>query len=119
MAMKGIRVAAISMNSPLAQVENVLSATDSWCRKAADQGVELVLFPELLIHGHCTPNTWAIAEAVPDGPSLRRLIGFARQYDLFLSVGLSEKENNSQKKSRVKEAHPKEEGRYGQNTTLI
>ncbi len=91
--MQTIRVAAISMNSPLAQVEEVLSETKGWCRKAADQGAELVLFPELLIHGHCTPNTWELAEAIPDGPSVRRLSDFAKEHRLFLSVGLSEKDN--------------------------
>ncbi len=91
--MQTIRVAAISMNSPLAQVEEVLSETKGWCRKAADQGAELVLFPELLIHGHCTPNTWELAEAIPDGPSVQRLTDFAKEHRLFLSVGLSEKEN--------------------------
>ena len=90
--MQSLRVAAVSMNSPLGQPEAALAAIGDWCRRAADQGAELVLFPELVVHGHCTPNTWDLAEAVPDGPSLRRLLDLAREYRLFLSVGLSEKE---------------------------
>ncbi len=92
--MQTIRIAAVSVNSPLGQVEQVLSEADGWCRQCAEQGAELVLFPELQIHGHCTPNTWDLAEAVPDGPSTRRLLDMAKQYGLFLSVGLSEKEND-------------------------
>ena len=92
--MQSIRVAAISVNSPLGQVDQVLEDTIDWCRQAADAGAELAVFPELHIHGHCTPNTWELAEAVPDGPSVQRLLAMAKQFNLFLSVGLSEKENN-------------------------
>ena len=92
--MQTIRIAAVSMNSPLGQVEQILNEVDGWCRQAADQGAEFVLFPELLVHGHCTPNTWELAEAIPDGSSTRRLCSLAEQYRLFLSVGLSEKEND-------------------------
>jgi predicted amidohydrolase len=92
--MQSIRVAAVSMNGLLGQPEKILNEMEAWCRQAADEGAELVLFPELLIHGHCTPNTWELAEAVPEGESLARLVGLAARYGLFLSVGLSEKEND-------------------------
>jgi predicted amidohydrolase len=92
--MQTFRVAAVSMNGLLGEPEKVLSAMDVWCRKAADEGAELVLFPELLIHGHCTPNTWELAEPVPDGPSTRRVVELAARYRLFLSVGLCEKQND-------------------------
>lgn len=92
--MQSIRVAAVSMNSPFGQTEKVLEEVNAWCNKAADQGAELVLFPELLLHGHCTPNTWELAEAVPAGPSIKRLIEVAQRYRLFLCVGLSEKEGS-------------------------
>jgi len=92
--MQTICVAAVSLNSPLGQVETALENVGRWSRQAAEQGAELVLFPELLVHGHCTPNTWELAEAVPDGPSVRRLIELAGRHGLFLSVGLSEKQND-------------------------
>ena len=92
--MQDIRIAAVSINSPLGQVDQVLTDTGNWCRQAKEAGAEFVLFPELLIHGHCTPNTWDLAEAIPDGPSTARLVELAREYQLVLSVGLSEKENN-------------------------
>jgi predicted amidohydrolase len=92
--MQTIRVAAVSINSLLGHVEQSLDDIDVWSRKAADEGAEFVLFPELQVHGHCTPNTWELAERVPDGPSTRRIIATAEQYRLFLSVGLSEKEND-------------------------
>lgn len=92
--MQSIRVAAISINSPFDQLETILEVVDTWCGKAASEGAELVLFPELLVHGHCTPNTWDLAESIPDGPSTRQLIQLAQKHRQFLSVGLSEKEND-------------------------
>src|SRR5262245_38537495 len=92
--MKSTLVAAVSMNGFLGESERVLSAIGAWCEKAAAQGVELVLFPELVIHGHCTPNTWELAEQVPDGPSVQRLIDIARRSRLVVCAGLSEKERD-------------------------
>ena len=92
--MQPVRVAAISMNSPLGQQAETLAAVGQWCAQAKEAGADLALFPELLIHGHCTPNTWEIAEPCPAGPSIRELEEYAKEYKLFLSVGLSEKEND-------------------------
>jgi predicted amidohydrolase len=82
------------MNGFLGQPERVLSDIARWCERAAAEKAELVLFPELVVHGHCTPNTWDLAEPVPEGPSVRRLSQLARQFRLFLCVGLSEKERD-------------------------
>jgi predicted amidohydrolase len=92
--MKSTRVAAVSMNGFLGEPERVLNSIDAWCEKAAAKGAELVLFPELVVHGHCTPNTWELAEPVPDCPSVRRLAEIARRRQLILCVGLSEKERD-------------------------
>lgn len=48
----------------------------------------------MVIHGHCTPNTWELAEPVPDGPSVRALCELARRHRLVISAGLSEKEHD-------------------------
>lgn len=92
--MQMMRVAAVSMNGLLGEPDRILAAIDTWCEGAAKAGVHLVLFPELVVHGHCTPNTWELAEPVPDGPSVRRLIDIAGRHKLVLSVGLSEKERD-------------------------
>jgi predicted amidohydrolase len=92
--MQPIRIAAVSMNSQLGKPEQTLAAIAGWCERVAAEKAELVLFPELLVHGHCTPNTWELAEPVPDGPSVERLLQLARRHQIFLSVGLSEKERD-------------------------
>jgi N-carbamoylputrescine amidase len=92
--MKSVRVAAVSMNGFLGEPEPILRAIDGWCERAAADKAELVLFPELVVHGHCTPNTWAIAEPVPDGPSVSTLVQIAKRRRVFLCAGLSEKERD-------------------------
>ncbi|MFN0167199.1 MAG: nitrilase-related carbon-nitrogen hydrolase [Bryobacteraceae bacterium] len=92
--MQPTRVAAVSMNGLLGEPERVLAAIDGWCERAVAAKADLVLFPELVVHGHCTPNTWDMAEPVPDGPSVRRLVELARRHRLVLSAGLSEKERD-------------------------
>jgi predicted amidohydrolase len=92
--MQTIRAAAVSMNGLLGDPERVLKNMAGWCEKAATEKAELVLFPELTIHGHCTPNTWQLAEPVPDGPSVKKLVQMAKHYRLYMVVGLSEKERD-------------------------
>lgn len=92
--MQTTRVAAVSMNGFLGEPERVLTAIDGWCAKAAADKVQFVLFPELVVHGHCTPNTWELAEAVPNGPSVARLAEIAKRHRLVLCAGMSEKEND-------------------------
>jgi predicted amidohydrolase len=82
------------MNGFLGEPDRVLKAIDAWCERAAAAQVELVLFPELVVHGHCTPNTWELAEPVPEGPSVQRLMSLAKRHHLVLSAGLSEKERD-------------------------
>src|SRR5947209_12788784 len=92
--MKTTRIAAVSMNGHLGEPERVLRAIDGWCERAAGEKAELVLFPELVVQGHCTPNTWELAEPVPDGPSVARLAQIARRHRLVLCAGMSEKERD-------------------------
>lgn len=90
--MRTLRVAAVSINSPLGDVPLAWEQIRQWTARGAAEGAELMLFPELQIHGHCTPNTWELAEPVPGGPSLQFLIELARETGVALCVGLSEKE---------------------------
>src|SRR5678815_2908523 len=86
--MRTMRVAAVSMNGFLGEPERILKAIDQWCEKAVVEKAELVLFPELVIHGHCTPNTWALAEPVPDGPSVSALVNIAKRHRVVLCLSL-------------------------------
>lgn len=90
--MEDIRVAAVTMNGVLGEPGRNVDRIAEWCQMAKAQGAELVVFPELVVHGHCAPNTWDLAEPVPQGASTQRLCAIARELGLILAVGLSEKE---------------------------
>ncbi len=92
--MESTRVAAVSMNGRLGEPERILDEIATWCDRAVAERADLVLFPELVVHGHCTPDTWTLAEPVPGGRSVQRLVQLARQHRLVLCVGLSEKERD-------------------------
>lgn len=91
--MQTIRLAAASMNSELGQYEKTLATIAKYAAEAAEQKADLVVFPELVVHGHCTPNTFDVAEPIP-GPSVERLCDLAKLHNIFVSAGMSEKENN-------------------------
>lgn len=90
--MRATRVAAVSMNGLLGEPQRVLAAMDAWCGRAAEAKADLVLFPELVVHGHCTPNTAEVAEPVPDGPSVRALCEMASKHRLVIAAGMSERD---------------------------
>lgn len=90
--MQDIRVACVSMNGFLGEPERSLKNIEAFSRQASARGVELVLFPELVVHGHNAPNTPEMAEAVPDGPSCQRISALSKELDLIISAGLSERD---------------------------
>ncbi len=92
--MDALRVAAASMNSRLGKPDETWKAIEKACEDAAAAEADLLLLPELVIHGHCAPDTWALAERVPDGTSTRRLANLAAQHRLYIAAGLAEKEDD-------------------------
>src|ERR1017187_1317771 len=104
-AMQATRVAAVSMNGLLGQSERVLAAIDGWCERAATAKADLVLFPELVVHGHCTPNTWELAEPVPYpadfGFLLRQATVCFDEAIEFAQNGDSESQRRSQLRRRL------------------
>ncbi len=92
--MQSIRIAAVSMNSELGKQQQTMDRIADFCEQAAAEKAELVLFPELVVHGHCNPDTWKVAEPVPDGPSTQKLVELAMHFGFVLSAGLCEKEND-------------------------
>ena len=90
--MQNIRVACVSMNGFLGEPDRSMRNIEAFSRKAASQGVELILFPELIVHGHNAPNTPEIAESVPDGPSCQMLSALSEELNLVISAGLSERD---------------------------
>jgi N-carbamoylputrescine amidase len=90
--MQDVRVAAVQMDSPVAEKERNLDAVARLAKQAADLGARIALFHEgLLVDYPDDPRP--VAEPVPEGPSTRRLIEIAKDCDIWLGVGMAESEN--------------------------
>lgn len=66
--------------------------------EAADAGADLIVFPEISLHGYPGPMNdrrrmsafLASAERVPDGPNVKRVLDHAARRDLYVVFGVSE-----------------------------
>src|SRR5262245_59373593 len=91
-----LRVDSVQMEcSPADKAANFLKI-EQFAARAAAQGARLVVFPECCITGYwfirnlSESELAALAERVPDGPSVRRLVKLAQQHQLTIGAGLVE-----------------------------
>lgn len=91
MSGRTITVAVVSPVCRVGDVEANLSDFDAWTARAAAQGAQLVLFPELALSGyaHDPDVTRTTAEPIP-GPATAGLERTARAHGVTLSVGMLE-----------------------------
>jgi predicted amidohydrolase len=99
-----VKVAAIPAESKPGCTEANIENIRSWSHRAAEQGANLVLFPELSVTGFL-PNhptgehsqwlrdalkgAWTIAESL-DGNAVSRLANISAEADVFLAAGMLE-----------------------------
>ena len=89
--MEDVRVAAVVMQSAVGKKEENLDRTESFVRRAADQGVQIICFPEMNISGYgLRQNMATIAESIP-GPSTEAVLKMARESGLLILAGMAEK----------------------------
>lgn len=103
-----VRIAAVSAESHPARTEANLETIRRCTRQAAEQGADLVLFPELSVTGF-VPNhpvgdhaqwlrevlqgAWKMAESL-EGPAVRELVSISAETGLLISAGLLENAGN-------------------------
>lgn len=94
--MESLRAAAVQFESVQADKDANFRTMEQFLARAQAARVQLVVFPEACITGywfvrHLTAAQLAsVAEPIPDGPSTRRLIDLARQYQVTVGAGLFE-----------------------------
>jgi predicted amidohydrolase len=89
---KTLTVAVVSSHSEFCNVEANLKHFESLIKEAAGKGARLVCFPELALMAYSTEKEILdVAEEIP-GPSTARLETIARSQDVYLSVGMAEKD---------------------------
>jgi N-carbamoylputrescine amidase len=104
-----VTVAAVAFDGRPGEVEANLERMDGWCRCAAAEGAELVLFPELSVTGFL-PNhpvgphepwiaqvlqgAWRMAQRL-DGPVVEALRRMSRETGVCVSAGFLENSGNA------------------------
>ncbi len=91
-----LRVASVQFESLPGDKNANFCKIETFVKQAADQGVQLIVFPECCITGYwfirnlSIEQLAALAEPIPDGPSTRRLIALARQHRVTMGAGMVE-----------------------------
>jgi len=91
-----LRVASVQMESLPGDKESNFAKVERYVAEAAAQGVRLAVFPECCLTGYwfirnlTDDQLAALAEPVPDGPSVRRLAVLAKRHRVSVGAGLVE-----------------------------
>jgi predicted amidohydrolase len=94
--MRDVRVAAVQMESAAGDKRANFARLEGLAREAAGRGAALVLFPECCLTGYWflrrlgTGDLAALAEPVPGGASVERLLALAGELGASLGAGLVE-----------------------------
>jgi len=95
--MKDIRVAAVQFEHANGDKQANFAKIERFAGLAAEQGVQLIAFPECCITGYwhlrrrSKDELLQLAELVPDGPSSKRLMDLARTHSMTIGAGLVER----------------------------
>lgn len=89
-----IRVGAVACPAAVNVVDANLAAAAGWAAKAADAGIDLLLFPELSLTGYATSGP-PVMPLDADHPACRRMAELAAAHDLILAAGLAWQENGA------------------------
>ena len=88
-----LQVAVVSSRSEFADVEANLRHFTVLIEAAAAKGARLVCFPELALVSYSThEDVFKVAEEIP-GPITQRLAALAKRLDVFISMGMAERED--------------------------
>jgi len=77
-----------------------LTVIENLTKKASEEGAKVIAFHECSITGYTFARKLSreqmldLAELIPDGESIQRLVGIAQKYDVAILAGLFEKDEN-------------------------
>lgn len=97
--MQNLRAGAVQFEHAPGDKSANLARMEPFVRQAAQQGVELLVFPECCITGYwhlrglSRSELEQLAEPVPEGPAAQQLLAWARQYGMTIGAGLIERAN--------------------------
>jgi predicted amidohydrolase len=95
--MQSIRAAAVQFNHAPGDKAANMNTIRTFLQRAADEEVELLVFPEMCLTGYWhlrnVPRATLeeLSEAVPEGPASRELVALAREHEITVGAGLIER----------------------------
>ncbi len=95
--MQNIRAAAVQFNHLPGDKAANIAKIRAFVQTAAEQQVELIVFPEMCITGYWhirhlkRAEVEALAESVPAGPATQELLALSRRYNMTIGAGLIER----------------------------
>ena len=107
-----IKVATVQFNHRASDKQFNLDRIATFCEQAADSQADIVVFPEMCITGYwhvhrlSEPEIRQLAEPVPDGTSVKRLVELAIEYQLIVGAGLIELSSDGRLFNTYVIAHP-------------
>jgi len=94
--MEPLKIAAVQFEHKSLDKEFNLSIMEKMCADASAEGSDVIAFHECCITGYTIANSLTdnemqeISESVPDGPSTKKLVDMAKDYNLTILAGLFE-----------------------------
>ncbi len=94
MGNKSVKVAMIQMNVKGNEVQANLDNAARLVEQAASNGAQVLVLPECMDIGWTHPGSLVNASAIPDGKVFARLSDLARQHQVYICSGITEKEGD-------------------------
>ncbi len=88
-----MKVAAAQIRPQFASPDENRSLIGRYCRRAAQRGVQLLVFPELCVTGYnftSRKELAPLAEPVPEGPTTQLWLNLAQTHQMIIVGGLAE-----------------------------
>lgn len=92
-----VKVAVCQMSLEFGKKEENTAKTIEWIGKAADNGANLIVLPELCNTGYAfntREQAFALAEEIPAGPTTQAWAKVARERGVYVAAGIPEAEGN-------------------------
>jgi N-carbamoylputrescine amidase len=97
-AVRNIRVASVQFNHRPGDKAANMAAVRRFVERAAERGVELIVFPECCVSGYwhlrklSRDELRELAEPVPQGPVTQELLELSKQHGMTIGAGLVERD---------------------------
>jgi N-carbamoylputrescine amidase len=93
-----VRVACAQIEPIVGETDANLAKTEQWIGRAAEQGVDIIVFPELSNSGYLfnsREEAYALSEEIPAGVTVKRWQVLADQWNMIIVGGINERSSGN------------------------